>query len=144
MPKRPKTPELGDEGTYFTINYPYPRSANMEYPDDRRNLAIWLGCVVDPDDLLAIYHKPSVSLGQAVLQWQPLNEANSSCQARNMVIVGVQKTANGIERMLGAHRWSSFLRECPPQWANLNSSIFYCHYGEDRKVQKAGDYCLLD
>jgi hypothetical protein len=69
MPKRPTTPEPGDdEPRYFTVVHPYPAHANMELPQDRKDFSFWLACIVGKDDIIAFFHKPSVSLSDLGLR----------------------------------------------------------------------------
>ena len=54
-----------DEPRYLTVVHPYPLNANLELHADRRTLALWLACCTGKDVLLAMFHKPAVSLSKA-------------------------------------------------------------------------------
>ncbi|KAF8588848.1 hypothetical protein K439DRAFT_539396 [Ramaria rubella] len=117
MPKREPTPPPGDdEPRYLTICYPYPPHANMELPGDRLALARWLACCMGQDDMYAIFHKPS---------------------AGNMVIVEIRRDHEGFRKLLGAHKWSEFVRN-PGEHHSKVTRIFFSTFPNGRAVEKAG------
>ncbi|EIN06393.1 hypothetical protein PUNSTDRAFT_145009 [Punctularia strigosozonata HHB-11173 SS5] len=118
MPKRPTTPEPSDdEPRYFTVVNPYPAHANMELPQDRKDFAFWLACIVGMKDLISFFHKPS---------------------SPSMVIIEIARSSTADTRLLGMHKWSEFLRNPDESEKCRVSKIFYCTHNTGRKVQKTG------
>lgn len=66
--RNPTPPPPDDEPRYLTVVHPYPLNANLEVHGDRRTLALWLACCTGKDVLLAMFHKPTVSLFKAFLK----------------------------------------------------------------------------
>ncbi|KDQ56335.1 hypothetical protein JAAARDRAFT_59227 [Jaapia argillacea MUCL 33604] len=117
MVKKPATPPPSDdEPRYLTVVYPYPASAYM-LESDVKQMAFWLACITKPQNLWAIYHKPS---------------------ARNMIIIEVARNFQGFRELLGEHKWSQFLRNPSDDEKTKSSKIFYCTLGSGREVQKEG------
>ena len=55
-----------------------------------------------------------------------------------MVIIEILKECPRIEALLGAHKWSEFLKRPKPQEMSITSKIYYCRYSDSREVQKYG------
>ncbi|OAX34458.1 hypothetical protein K503DRAFT_774519 [Rhizopogon vinicolor AM-OR11-026] len=118
MPKRITTPPPpGDEPRYLTVVHPYVLDGhcNMELPKDRQDFARWIACCIDARHLHAFFHKPS---------------------ARDMVIMEVARECPQLDRLLGEHRWSEFLRNPSQPEKDQVSRVFYCTYSTGRQVKK--------
>ena len=63
MPKRAPTPETAEDSKFFVVRYPYLQDEKMNDYDEDIELARWISCIIDKDSLIAVYHKPSVSVG---------------------------------------------------------------------------------
>ncbi|KAJ8586439.1 hypothetical protein M405DRAFT_843857 [Rhizopogon salebrosus TDB-379] len=118
MPKRiPTPPPADDEPRYLTVVHPYVLDGhcNMELPKDRQDFARWVACCIDAKYVYAFFHKPS---------------------ARDMVIIEVARECPQLDRLLGEHRWSEFLKKPAEQDKDQVSKVFYCTYSTGRQVQK--------
>ncbi|KAL4071339.1 hypothetical protein V8B97DRAFT_1870991 [Scleroderma yunnanense] len=120
MPKRIPTPPPGDdEPKYLSVVHPYAREGycNMELQQDRQDFARWVACCIDKDAFFAVFHKPS---------------------ARDTVIIEVNRDCPHLDRILGEHRWSEFLRKPSSDEKDRVTQVFYCSYNTGRMVQKYG------
>jgi len=57
-------------------------------------------------------------------------------QARDMVIIEVDRDYPHFDRILGEHRWSEFLRNLSDDEKERVTQVFYCTYHTGRMVQK--------
>lgn len=55
-----------------------------------------------------------------------------------MVIIEVMKTCPRIHALLGAHKWSLFLKHPDADQVDKESRVYYCRYSSGREVQKYG------
>ncbi|KAJ6626718.1 hypothetical protein B0H10DRAFT_507938 [Mycena sp. CBHHK59/15] len=118
MPKRIPTPEPGDdEPKYFTVVQPYPLNANWELPHDYITFGRWIANCIGPEPFFALFYKPS---------------------ARGQVLLEVNRDYPHVDRLLGEHRWSEFLKNPSDEEAGRVSQIFYCVYSTGRQAQKDG------
>ncbi|TFY66097.1 hypothetical protein EVG20_g4993 [Dentipellis fragilis] len=118
MPKRPKTPPpADDEPQYLTVVHPYPLRATMELIKDKKDFSLWLACCTGKSALWSFFYKPS---------------------APDMVIIEVDRDFDNFKGLLGAHRWSEFLKNPSDEEKNQVTKIFYCKYKSGRDVQKHG------
>lgn len=56
-----------------------------------------------------------------------------------MVIVEVQREFDGIDRLLGEHRWKDFLKNPSEEEMGKVTKVFFCVYNTGRLVQKNGE-----
>jgi hypothetical protein len=56
-----------------------------------------------------------------------------------MVIIEVARECPQLDRLLGEHRWSEFLKKPAEQDKGQVSEVFYCTYSTGRQVQKNGE-----
>ncbi|CCM03009.1 uncharacterized protein FIBRA_05126 [Fibroporia radiculosa] len=118
MPKRPVTPPpADDEPRYLTVVHPYPLHASMERESDRRAFVYWMATCIGKDDLYAFFHKP---------------------KSPNMVIIEVNRDFQGLQRVLGEHRWAEVLRNPSEEEKSKVSKVFFCKYRSGREVEKNG------
>jgi len=59
-------------------------------------------------------------------------------QARDTVIIEVNRDYPHFDRILGEHRWSEFLRNPSRDEKDRATQVFYCTYHTGRMVQKNG------
>ncbi|PPQ75448.1 hypothetical protein CVT26_016222 [Gymnopilus dilepis] len=117
MVKRPKSPDVVEEGRYFTVYQPYPLNVNMLIEEDQIRCAQWIAECIGPQHLLVIYHKPT---------------------ARGMILLEISKTFARDERLLGEHRWRDMLKDPSNEEKSRVSQVFYCFYNTSRAAQKDG------
>ena len=56
-----------------------------------------------------------------------------------MVIIEIARECPQLDRLLGEHRWSEFLRNPSEQEKDQVTKVFYCTYSTGRHVQKNGE-----
>ncbi|KIJ66077.1 hypothetical protein HYDPIDRAFT_87531, partial [Hydnomerulius pinastri MD-312] len=59
-------------------------------------------------------------------------------QARDMVIIEINRDYQHFDRILGEHRWSEILRNPTKEEKERATQVFYCAYNTGRIVQKNG------
>jgi hypothetical protein len=64
-------------------------------------------------------------------------------KALNMVIIEVKWDFDGINCVLGEHRWSEFLRSPSKEEMEEVTQVYYCVYNSGMQVQKNGVFLVL-
>ncbi|KIJ51238.1 hypothetical protein M422DRAFT_244419 [Sphaerobolus stellatus SS14] len=120
MVKRVPTPPPGDdEPRVLAVKYPYPPHPSLERPQELHALVWWLACAMGEGhhgDLYSVCHKPT---------------------AAEMVLIEVRRNFPGYRRLLGAHKWSDFVKQ-PGRYHDQVSRIYFSTYPNGRAVEKAG------
>lgn len=60
-------------------------------------------------------------------------------QARDTVIIEVNREYQFFDRILGEHRWAEFLHKPSAEEKDRVTQVFYCTYHTGRMVQKYGE-----
>jgi hypothetical protein len=55
-----------------------------------------------------------------------------------MVILEIERSYRGIDKLLGEHKWKEFLKNPTDEEKDRASQVFYCLYTKGRDVQKDG------
>ncbi|KZT03888.1 uncharacterized protein LAESUDRAFT_703856 [Laetiporus sulphureus 93-53] len=118
MPKRiPTPPPPDDEPRFLTVHYPYPLHANVEHMGDRLAFVYWISSIIGAKSFYAFYYRPRTA---------------------HNVLIEIDRSYKGVERLLGEHRWAEFLRNPSDTEKQQVSKIFYCTHSSGREVQKYG------
>ena len=67
-----------------------------------------------------------------------VDDVDVNHQARDSVIIEVNRDYLHVDRILGEHRWSEFLRNPSRDEKDRATQVFYCTYHTGRMVQKNG------
>lgn len=61
-----------------------------------------------------------------------------------MVLLEVNRDYKHVDRLIGEHRWSEFLKHPTDEETGRVSQIFHCFYNTDRQAQKDGKSVISD
>jgi hypothetical protein len=122
------------EPKYLVVMHPYPLNANLKEVVDRRALVRWLACCTGRKELVAMFHKPTVSFRSLTRpSWWVIRP-----QSPGMVVIAIDSEYDGFNDLLGTHSWSKILLKPMKEETGKSSEVFYFNLDTGHSIDKNG------